>query len=68
MPHKPAVPSLFRLLSYVELAEIRGKASIGRATPAELASIFRHIDTMEMKLDEVDGPGWRKALGHPDAE
>lgn len=77
MPNKPAIPAIFRLLSDEERNTIRGKASVGRASLAEIQSVFRHIDTLEMKLDDVDvisaletfGPGgWRKAFGYPDAE
>lgn len=74
MPNKPAIPAIFRLLSDEERNTIRGKASVGRASLAEIQSVFRHIDTLEMKLDEfnvddVFGPeGWRKAFGYPDAE
>lgn len=63
-----------RLLTEKELNTIRGKASVGRATPAEILSVFGHYDLIESKMDEVEvddffGPeGWRKFFDLPDAD
>lgn len=63
-----------RLLSDRELNTIRGKASVGHASVEELQQVFGHIDTMEMKLEEVEcddffgTEGWRHFFGHPDAD
>lgn len=63
-----------RLLSDKELNTIRGKALVGHATPQELAQVFGHIDSIEMKLEEVEQDdffgteGWRHFFGHPDAD
>lgn len=63
-----------RLLSEREINVIRGKAIVGRATPAELMSVFAHWDLMEAKMDEVERDdffgteGWRHFFGLPDAD
>jgi hypothetical protein len=63
-----------KLLSDKELNTIRGKASVGKATPAELRRVFEHLDAIEAKLDELDfddyfgSEGWRHAFDLPDAD
>ena len=63
-----------KLISDKEINTIRGKASVGKATPKELQKIFEQLDAIEMWLDEKDGDdyfgteGWRHAIGHPDAD
>jgi hypothetical protein len=62
------------LLTEQELNIIRGKASVGHASPEELLSVFGHYDLIEMKLDELDGEdyfgteGWRHSFRLPDAD
>jgi hypothetical protein len=61
-----------RLLSDKELALIRGKASVEKATVEEIMQVFGHIDSLEVQLDEADnddtfGPdGWRDYFGVPE--
>mgnify|MGYP001577234580 CR=1 FL=1 len=63
-----------KLLTQQELNIIRGKASVGKASPSEILSVFGHYDIMEMKMDEADSDdffgseGWRHWFGLPDAE
>lgn len=63
-----------RLLTQKELNIIRGKASVGHATPEEILSAFVHWDLIEMKLDEFEmddtfgTEGWRHSFGLPDAD
>ena len=63
-----------KLLTQRELNMIRGKASVGHATPQEILSVFSHYDLIEMKLDELDNDdafgteGWRHSFGLPDAD
>jgi hypothetical protein len=63
-----------KLLTDKQLNTIRGKASVGHATPQELMSVFGHYDLIEMKLDECDyndelgTEGWRHRFGLPDAD
>lgn len=63
-----------KLISYKELNTIRGKASVGHATPAELLKVFGHLDALESELDERDyqdyfgTEGWRHAFKLPDAD
>jgi hypothetical protein len=58
-----------RLLSDKELALIRGKASVEKATVEEIMQVFGHIDSLEMMLDESDEEdtfgteGWRHYFG-----
>jgi hypothetical protein len=60
-----------RLLSESELNTIRGKSIVGKASTVEIAKVFGHIDSLEMKLDEAEdedcfGPeGWRHKFGVP---
>jgi hypothetical protein len=57
-----------------QLNIIRGKASVGKATPKEILSVFEHYDKIEIELDERDGEdyfgteGWRHAFGLPDSD
>ena len=57
-----------------EINVIRGKATVGHATPQELMQIFDHYDLLEQWLDEKDyddffgTEGWRHAFGLPDAD
>lgn len=63
-----------RMLTQRELNMIRGKASVGHATPKEILSVFEHYDLLEMKLDAADmddalgTEGWRRYVGLPDAD
>lgn len=63
-----------RLLTEKELNYIRGKASVGKATPAEIMQVFGHYDLIEAKMDEVEvddffgTEGWRHFFGLPDAD
>jgi hypothetical protein len=63
-----------RLLTEKELNIIRGKAIVGKASPAELMSAFAHWDLIENELDERDEQdyfgteGWRHAFRLPDAD
>lgn len=63
-----------KFLTDKELNTIRGKAIVGKATPAELMKVFEHIDKFESELDERDcedyfgTEGWRHSFGHPDAD
>lgn len=53
---------------------IRGKASVGKATPKEILSVFEHYDKIEMELEDRDSQdyfgteGWRHAFRLPDAD
>lgn len=55
-----------------ELNYIRGKASVGKASVEEVRSVFLHLDSLEMKLDECDDndmlgtEGWRVYFGLPE--
>lgn len=57
-----------------ELNTIRGKSMVGHATPAEILSVFGHLDALEMWLSEQEEDdffgteGWRHAAGLPDAD
>jgi len=61
-----------RLLSDKELALIRGKASVEKATVDEIMQVFGHIDCLEMILEESDEndtfgtEGWRDYFGIPE--
>lgn len=61
-----------RLLSERELNTIRGKASVGHATQAEIMQVFGHIDVLESRLDEADQDDalgtecWRHFVGIPE--
>ncbi len=61
-----------RLLSDRELNTIRGKALVGHASVVEIASVFGHIDMLEMALDRADEDdalgteGWRHWVGVPE--
>ena len=61
-------------LTQNKLNEIRGKASVGHATPEEIQSVFQHIDELEMALEKADEDdllgtqGWRYYVGLPDAD
>jgi len=61
-------------LTQDELNFIRGKASVGHATPKEILSVFEHYDLLEMELDlrEEDDffgtEGWRHSFGLPDSD
>lgn len=61
-----------QLLTDKELNTIRGKAMVGHASTQEILSLFRHLDTLEMKLDEFEGDdtfgteGWRHVFGVPE--
>ena len=63
-----------RKLTEKEINIIRGKALVGKASPAELMAVFSHWDLIEMELDKRDGDdyfgteGWRHAFGLPDAD
>jgi hypothetical protein len=63
-----------KLLTERELNTIRGKAMVGHATPAEILSVFGHLDALEMKLDAADEDdalgteGWRHFVGLPDVD
>jgi hypothetical protein len=65
-----------RPLSERELNTIRGKAIVGHASTDEILSVFRHLDTIEQKLDEAEEElgdffgteGWRHWMGYPDAD
>ena len=63
-----------RLMSTKELNIIRGKAIVGHATPEELMQVFGHLDTLESKLDDLDGEdffgteGYRHFFDYPDAD
>lgn len=63
-----------RLLDETELAFIRGKASVGQATPDELLSVFQHLDLLYEKMNEVEQDdffgteGWRHFFGIPGAD
>ncbi len=63
-----------KLLTEKEIYTIRGKATVGHASPEELMSVFAHYDLIEMKLDEFDEDdrfgteGWRHAFDLPDAD
>lgn len=63
-----------RLLTEQELNITRGKALVGKASPAEILSAFGHWDLIEMRLDELDHEdyfgteGWRHFFGLPDAD
>lgn len=65
---------MLKLLTQKQLNTIRGKASVGHATPKELLSVFGHWDLIEMKMDEVEQDdffgteGWRHFFGLPDAD
>lgn len=55
-----------------ELLIIRGKAMVGKASIAEIISVFAHYDALEMWLNEKDyddffgTEGWRHSAGLPD--
>ena len=59
-------------LSNKEINTLRGKASVGMATVAEVLSVFEHLDTMEIELDLSDeedkfgSQGWRYYFGVPE--
>lgn len=61
-------------LTEKQLNIIRGKALVGHATPAEILSVFDHLDEIEMELDELDysdelgTEGWRHRFGLPDTD
>ena len=63
-----------KLLSDKELNTIRGKAMVGHASVEEIVSVFGHLDSLEMKLDdEMRGDafgteGWRHSFGIPGAD
>ena len=63
-----------KLLTERELNIIRGKASVGKASPSEMLQVFAHYDLIEMQMDEMDGEdffgteGWRHYFGLPDAD
>ncbi len=71
MPKPKFIP---RLLSSNEINFIRGKMSVGHATPTELQQVFTHWDLIEMKLDELGmddffgTEGWRHFFGVPENE
>jgi len=62
----------FKYLTDRELNTIRGKATVGHATPKEIMSVFMHYDMIEMKLEEFEQDdtfgteGWRHAFGLPE--
>lgn len=57
-----------RWLTERERNMIRGKASVGHASPEEILSVFEHYDLLEMELDKLDyddffgTEGWRHLL------
>lgn len=59
-----------KFLSEKELNIIRGKASVGKATPKEILSVFEHLELLEMKLDDLDADdtfgteGWKRSFGY----
>lgn len=61
-----------KFLSERELNIIRGRASVGKATPKEIMSVFEHLDLIENKLDDLDADdtfgteGWRVSFGVPE--
>lgn len=61
-----------KLLTEKELNIIRGKAIVGKASPAELMAAFSHWDLIEAKMDEMDGEdffgteGWRHFFDIPE--
>lgn len=63
-----------KYLTERELCMIRGKASVGKATPKEILSVFEHYDKIEMELEDRDSQdyfgteGWRHAFRLPDAD
>ena len=60
-----------KYLTEKELNIIRGKASVGHATPAEIQSVFQHYDKLEMKLTDLSHDdffgteGWQHFFGLP---
>jgi hypothetical protein len=63
-----------KYLTEKQLNIIRGKAMVGKATPAEILSVFEHYDKLEMELEARDAEdyfgteGWRHAFHLPDAD
>lgn len=63
-----------KFLTERELHIIRGKASVGHATPKEILSAFEHYELLEMELDKWSDEdtfgteGWRHAFNLPDAD
>lgn len=63
-----------RLLSDKELNTIRGKATVGHASVKEILQVFGHLDTLEMKMEEVEADdffgteGFRHFFGYPDSD
>lgn len=61
-------------LTQRELNTIRGKALVGHASVKEIQSVFEHLDTLEMALNEADNDdllgteGWRHYVGLPDSD
>ncbi len=61
-----------KYLTQQQLNTIRGKASVGHASPKELLSVFSHYDKLEIALDEADAEdylgteGWRHFCGLPE--
>lgn len=61
-------------LSERELNIIRGKAMVGHASIKEILSVFRHLDELELQLDDFDNDdffgteGWRHQFGIPGAD
>ena len=63
-----------QLISESRMNYIRGKASVEKASAAELHEVFDHIARLEASLDDLDEEdyfgteGWRRFFGHPDAD
>lgn len=63
-----------KLLSDKVLNTIRGKALVGKASSKEIASVFGHLDALEVFLDQQEQSdcfgteGWKHAANHPDAD
>lgn len=63
-----------KFLTDRQLNMIRGKASVGKATPKEILSVFEHYDKLEMELDSLDcddffgTEGWRHRFSLPDSD
>lgn len=65
---------MLKFLTEKQINTIRGKASVGHATPKELMSVFSHYDLLESKMSDLDSEdffgteGWQHFFGLPDAD
>ena len=63
-----------KLMTERELNILRGKAMVGRTTPADTLAVLDHLALLESELDKADDDdllgteGWRKWAGLPGAD